>query len=108
MKTAITGATGFIGRYIVVRLASSGYSLRCWHRPLSDLTGLESQNVDCDRRFDMERRPESGHDEDLAAKIVTIWAAFYPLLPSRCRGTMNQPWQSLFASTVGFSRWSPP
>src|SRR6185503_15203249 len=46
MKIAITGATGFVGRYIVSRLARSGHSLRCWHRPSSDLTGLESQNVD--------------------------------------------------------------
>src|SRR4051812_3743812 len=46
MKIAITGATGFVGRYIVARLAGSGHSLRCWHRPSSDLTGLESQNVD--------------------------------------------------------------
>lgn len=46
MKIAITGATGFVGRYIVARLADSGHSLRCWRRPSSDLTGLESQNVD--------------------------------------------------------------
>ncbi len=46
MKIAITGATGFVGRYLVRRLAGSGHTLRCWHRPSSDLTGLESQPVD--------------------------------------------------------------
>ena len=46
MKIAITGATGFVGRYLVRRLASSGHTLSCWHRPSSDLTGLESQTVD--------------------------------------------------------------
>ena len=40
MLIAITGATGFLGRYIVRRLAQAGHRLRCWHRPASDRTGL--------------------------------------------------------------------
>ena len=41
MLIAITGATGFLGRYIVRRLASAGHRLRCWHRPASDRSGFE-------------------------------------------------------------------
>ena len=41
MKIAITGATGFVGRYLVRRLAGAGHSLRCWHRPGSDRSGLK-------------------------------------------------------------------
>jgi nucleoside-diphosphate-sugar epimerase len=41
MKIAITGATGFLGRYIVRQLASAGHHLRCWHRVGSDRGGLE-------------------------------------------------------------------
>ena len=41
MRVAVTGATGFIGRYIVEHLASLGHSLRCWHRPSSNREGLE-------------------------------------------------------------------
>src|SRR4051812_37120812 len=37
MRIAITGATGFLGRYIVARLAGAGHRLSCWHRPTSDL-----------------------------------------------------------------------
>jgi nucleoside-diphosphate-sugar epimerase len=41
MQIAITGATGFLGRYIVRRLAGAGHRLRCWYRPLSDRSGFE-------------------------------------------------------------------
>jgi nucleoside-diphosphate-sugar epimerase len=41
MNIAITGATGFLGRYIVWQLAGSSHHLRCWYRPASDRTGYE-------------------------------------------------------------------
>ena len=37
MRIAVTGATGFLGRYIVSHLAHAGHRLLCWHRPTSDL-----------------------------------------------------------------------
>jgi nucleoside-diphosphate-sugar epimerase len=40
MLIALTGATGFLGRYLVAHLAGAGHRLRCWHRPGSDLTGF--------------------------------------------------------------------
>jgi nucleoside-diphosphate-sugar epimerase len=36
MKVAVTGATGFIGRYIVHQLVEEGHECRCWYRPASD------------------------------------------------------------------------
>ena len=45
MKIAVTGATGFLGRSIVGRLAAAGHECRCWRRSgsrievLSDLDG---------------------------------------------------------------------
>jgi nucleoside-diphosphate-sugar epimerase len=41
MRIAITGATGFLGRYLVRHLAGAGHQLRCWYRPTSDRSGLE-------------------------------------------------------------------
>lgn len=41
MKVAITGGPGFVGRYILRRLAGAGHSLRAWHRPTSDRAGLD-------------------------------------------------------------------
>jgi nucleoside-diphosphate-sugar epimerase len=41
MRIAITGATGFLGRYIVRQLAGAGHRLVCWYRPRSDRSGFE-------------------------------------------------------------------
>lgn len=36
MKVAITGATGFIGRYLVEQVLAAGHECRCWYRPQSN------------------------------------------------------------------------
>ncbi|MFV1969210.1 MAG: NAD-dependent epimerase/dehydratase family protein [Pirellulaceae bacterium] len=41
MQVALTGATGFIGRYIANHLANQGHSLRCWYRPSSNREGFD-------------------------------------------------------------------
>jgi nucleoside-diphosphate-sugar epimerase len=42
MNVAITGATGFLGRYLVRLLAEAGHRMRCWYRPGSDRSGFEA------------------------------------------------------------------
>jgi len=42
MRIGVTGATGFLGRYVVDRLTAQGHECRCWHRPGSDLGGFET------------------------------------------------------------------
>jgi nucleoside-diphosphate-sugar epimerase len=41
MRIAVTGGTGFIGRYILHQLIRSGNRLRCWYRQSSDRSELE-------------------------------------------------------------------
>ena len=40
MHIAVTGATGFLGRYIVNHLLGAGHNCRCWHRSDSDRGGF--------------------------------------------------------------------
>ena len=40
MKIALTGATGFLGRYIAIHLAGTGHHLRAWYRQGSDRSGF--------------------------------------------------------------------
>lgn len=40
MRIAITGASGFLGRYLVRHLLRQGHELACWYRPASRREGL--------------------------------------------------------------------
>jgi nucleoside-diphosphate-sugar epimerase len=42
MNIALTGATGFLGRYLVRQLTQAGHHLRCWFRPKSDRAGFDA------------------------------------------------------------------
>ncbi len=48
MRVAITGATGFLGRFIVAHLVANGYKCRLWCRTVSDRTGLEAFDQHCE------------------------------------------------------------
>ena len=64
MRIAITGATGFLGRYLVRHLAGAGHQLHCWYRPGSDRSGFEKP------ADDIEWLPGSPGEEAAARELV--------------------------------------
>ena len=64
MRVAVTGATGFLGRYLVRHLAQAGHHLRCWYRPGSDRGGFE------DVSDAIDWLPGSLGDEKAARELV--------------------------------------
>src|SRR5438067_2212032 len=61
---AVTGATGFLGRYVVRHLAGVGHHLRCWYRPGSDRRGFD------DVAAAVEWLPGELGDPDAARRLV--------------------------------------
>lgn len=45
MQVAVTGATGFIGRYIVRHLLSEGHSVKAWYRDSSRQFGVDNDRL---------------------------------------------------------------
>ena len=43
MTVALTGATGYVGRFILKRLLDAGEEVRAWRRPTSDMRGLSDE-----------------------------------------------------------------
>ena len=43
MTAAVTGATGYLGRFILGRLVAEGVPVRAWRRPGSDIRGLPAE-----------------------------------------------------------------
>lgn len=41
MQIALTGATGFLGRYLLSHFTQTGHTCRCWYRPTSDRSGID-------------------------------------------------------------------
>lgn len=73
MKIAVTGATGFLGRYIVNDLLSAGHACRCWYREGSNRDGF------VDGRCEWTRGA-LGNDQDAASLVEGVDAVVHSAL----------------------------
>lgn len=64
MLIGVTGATGFLGRYIVEQLVGEGHRCRCWHRATSDRGGFD------DLQDSIEWSPGELGDDSAAKSLV--------------------------------------
>lgn len=46
MRIALTGGSGFLGRYLVAELARRGWPIRGWRRPTSNVSGIDPGAVE--------------------------------------------------------------
>jgi nucleoside-diphosphate-sugar epimerase len=46
MKIAVTGATGFLGRYLIDQLVPSGHECRCWYGARSNRQAMPSEGIE--------------------------------------------------------------
>src|SRR6185437_4105104 len=84
MRIAITGATGFLGRYLVHHLAQAGHQLRCWYRPSSDRSGFD------DVAHAIEWLPGSLDDRAATASLVRgVDAVVHAALQWQGRGSFR-------------------
>ena len=79
MRIAVTGATGFIGRYLVRHLIEQGHSLRCWYRTTSDRSSLDYPAQSLDWIQGELRKPESCRDLVEGCDAVVHAALYHPL-----------------------------
>lgn len=76
MRVAVTGATGFIGRYIVRQLIGDRHTVRAWYRPGSDRTGFDDLGELLEWVPGVLNDPESTR-ELLAGCDAVVHAALY-------------------------------
>src|SRR5438552_15657126 len=88
MLIAVTGATGFIGRYVVRQLAAGGHRLRCWYGPSSDRSGFESVAGAVDWLPGRLGDPQANDDLCRGADAV-VHAALYRPEGASFRGTQG-------------------
>lgn len=78
MRIAVTGATGFLGRYIVQNLIAEGHTCRCWWRKQSVAAAkLEHQAIEW---IEGDLRDRASHAPLVAECDALVHAALYRVL----------------------------
>jgi nucleoside-diphosphate-sugar epimerase len=81
MRVAVTGATGYVGRFVVDELLAQGHDIRAWTRPTSDRRGFRGP-VD----WRVGGLDKLGSEVDLVEGADALVHAAFEHVPGRYRG----------------------
>jgi len=98
VKAAVTGATGYLGRFIVEKLIAEGVEVRAWRRPSSDLRGLPEEIEWVEGGLDVP-----GSDAALLDGAKMLVHAALDHTPGRYRGGEGDDLQRFLRVNIGGS-----
>ena len=110
-KVLVTGATGFLGKYVVEELSQQGYQVRAFGRNRNVGQSLENSSVaffqgDLTKQEDLARVCQGMDMVVHAGALSTVWGALGGFLPDKClrdqvcSGCLPRGWYSAFGLCV--------
>jgi len=95
MRVAVTGATGYVGRFVVAALQREGHKVRAWARDGSDRGGFAAPVVWCPGGLGVD-----GAAEALVAGVDAVVHAAFAHVPGRYRGGEGDDVEGFFRANL--------
>lgn len=96
-KVLVTGAYGFLGKYVIKELVSNGYKVRAFGRKKEELEPLVAKNVEvfqgdfCHKKDCQEAMTDIDYVIHCGA-LSTVWGDRQDFIKTNVEGTLNLMW----------------